>query len=87
MIGGMNSFRDTITRIGLPAVSRATGAGENTVQGWRFRNSVPPTYWAGLIEAAAGAGHKLTTEDLIRFASARPPRRRANGNAPGPDAA
>lgn len=87
MIGGMNSFRDIITRLGLPAVSRATGAGENTVQGWRFRNSVPPTYWAGLLQAARVAGEKLTNEDLIRIAAARPPRRRANTDVTGPEAA
>lgn len=87
MIDAMNTFRDIITSLGLPAVSRGTGVGENTVQGWRFRNSVPPMYWAGLIQAAHEAGEALTTDDLLRIAAARPPRRRANANAPGPEAA
>jgi hypothetical protein len=83
----MNSFREIITRIGLPAISRAVGVGENTVQGWRFRNSVPPAYWPGLIEAATDAGEALTTEDLVRIAAARRPRRSSIRSAPDPRAA
>jgi len=84
---GDGSFRDLINRIGPPAIERATGAGYNTIQGWRFRNSVPPAYWPGLIEAASNAGEALTTEDLVRIAAARRPRRSSIRSAPDPRAA
>lgn len=84
MVAPMTSFRDLINRIGPPAIERATGAGYNTIQGWRFRNSVPPSYWPGFIEAAGAAEIALTTDDLVRIAAER---RRANSNTPGPEAA
>lgn len=84
MVAPMNSFRDLINRIGPPAIEAATGVKYNTIQGWRFRNSVPPSYWPGFIEAAGAAEITLTTDDLVRMAAER---RRTNSNTPGPEAA
>lgn len=83
IIRSMNSFRDLINAIGPATIERVTGVGYNTIQGWRFRNSVPVVHWDGIIASAAEIGDSVTLDDLKRLAVMR----RAPADASSPSEA
>jgi hypothetical protein len=62
------SFRDVINIWpSLEHLADDVGEEYQTIQKWRWRNSIPPHYWARLLKAAR---RKLTASDLIRIAAA-----------------
>lgn len=67
----MQTFRDLINAIGIPTIAKVTGVGYNTIQGWRYRDSVPPTHWAGLLDAGREAGIAATIDELVLFAAVK----------------
>lgn len=79
----MNSFRDLINAIGPATIERVTGVGYNTIQGWRFRDSIPVVHWDGIIASGAEIGERITLDDLKRLAV----RRRAPTETPSPSEA
>ncbi len=72
MIQKPDTFRTLIARMGGPASFGAKiGVGEWTAIGMKRRNSVNPTHWAKLLEAAKEDGMLLTTDDLVNMRLAR----------------
>ena len=46
------------------ALASALGEKGVTVRQWRNRESIPPEYWAAIIEQAGALGHRLTVSDF-----------------------
>ena len=60
----MESFREIITVIGTAELGKLFGIGTGHVNTMRQRNSIPPEYWALLIERAAQHGITLDYPQL-----------------------
>lgn len=57
--GGLRTFADDV------------GVLFNTARGWRARNSIPPTYWQGILDKARERRVYVTHDDLIASAAQR----------------
>lgn len=73
----MTSCRDLINAIGARRLSAEIGVGYNTIQGWRFRDSIPVVYWDAVVKAAGRHGIAITSDALKTMLVERKSRRAA----------
>lgn len=70
----MRTFRDLIDALCAPALAERLGLDESHVRTMRARNSIPPEYWAAVVEMAHDLGHGLSHEALLTMRAERFPR-------------
>lgn len=79
----MHGFSRIINELGGPtAVARQLRLGDNAVDKWVRRNSIPARYWPGLLDLAAEQGKSgITPESLVKsVAKATAPKRKGKAS-------